>query len=575
MTNRYYTVVALIGIIAALVFIPSIGNCNLFDWDEVNFAECAREMVVSGDYSHVQLNFRPFWEKPPFFIWLQAISMNIFGVNEFAARFPNAVCSIVTLVSLFVIGKKFHSQQFGITWVLLYASTLLPHLYFKSGLIDPWFNLFILLSVYHCINFINNPTGRRELARAALAGLFLGLAVLTKGPAALVIVAGTVLVFHIWTRKTGELFSKPMLVFIASSLLVSASWFLIEWAKGNGHIIKEFVDYQVRLFQTGDAGHGGPFAYHFIVLLLGCFPASIIFIASYFKFLELTPFQRLFRKVFISLFWVVLLLFSFAQTKIIHYSSLCYFPLTLVATIGLVQYSGSLQFRPWVRALYWIIAALFSIAFTAIGFTEQIKDSLIRSGIIADEFARRNLQADVHWSGFEFLNGLVFLAGAALIYYAIKNNKRRLLIAGLVVNLVFINVAIATIIPKVELYSQHAAIDFYRSCAGKNVDIETHGFKSYAYIFYSNRTPHDFSNPHQVKYINRQLDVMEKEGHSRIASFSISNMLWMEHGIIDRPAFIVVKTPLEADLASNSQLHKLYSRNGYSFYVRMPAAPAK
>jgi 4-amino-4-deoxy-L-arabinose transferase-like glycosyltransferase len=66
------------------VFICSIG-------DEINFAESAREMIVTGDYSKVQINFNPFWEKPPLFIWMQVLSMKIFGINEFAARFPNAV----------------------------------------------------------------------------------------------------------------------------------------------------------------------------------------------------------------------------------------------------------------------------------------------------------------------------------------------------------------------------------------------------------------------------------------------------------------------------------------------------
>src|ERR1041384_4475510 len=102
-------VIFLIALISAIIFIPFIGSCPLFDWDEVNFAECAREMLVSGDYSNVKLNYRPFWEKPPLFIWLQALSMNIFGVNEFAARFPNAVCSIVSFIALFIAGKKFHS----------------------------------------------------------------------------------------------------------------------------------------------------------------------------------------------------------------------------------------------------------------------------------------------------------------------------------------------------------------------------------------------------------------------------------------------------------------------------------
>ena len=79
-------------VISTALFVPFIGNCNLFDWDEVNFAECAREMLVTGNYAQVQIAFKPFWEKPPLFIWMQAGRMNLFGINEFSARFPNAIC---------------------------------------------------------------------------------------------------------------------------------------------------------------------------------------------------------------------------------------------------------------------------------------------------------------------------------------------------------------------------------------------------------------------------------------------------------------------------------------------------
>src|SRR3970040_833103 len=87
----------LIIILSSLLFIPFLGNVHLFDWDEINFAECAREMLVSGNYSMVQINFEPFREKPPLFIWMQALSMNLFGINEFSARLPNAICGIITL----------------------------------------------------------------------------------------------------------------------------------------------------------------------------------------------------------------------------------------------------------------------------------------------------------------------------------------------------------------------------------------------------------------------------------------------------------------------------------------------
>ena len=56
-------------LLGAAFFIPGIGGVRLFDWDEINFAESAREMLLTGDWFDVQINFEPFWEKPPLFIW--------------------------------------------------------------------------------------------------------------------------------------------------------------------------------------------------------------------------------------------------------------------------------------------------------------------------------------------------------------------------------------------------------------------------------------------------------------------------------------------------------------------------
>ncbi len=138
----------IITVIGALLFIPFLGHVHLFDWDEINFAESAREMLVTGNYSRVQIDFEPFWEKPPLFFWLQALSMHLFGVNEFAARFPNAICGIFTLNIIFWIASKHNSPRVGMWWVLCYLGAFTPHFYFKSGIIDPWFNLFIFLGIY-------------------------------------------------------------------------------------------------------------------------------------------------------------------------------------------------------------------------------------------------------------------------------------------------------------------------------------------------------------------------------------------------------------------------------------------
>ena len=68
-----------IAIAALLLFVPGLGAVHLFDRDEINFAEIAREMLVTGQWSQPSVGFRPFYEKPPLFMWLQAASMSIFG----------------------------------------------------------------------------------------------------------------------------------------------------------------------------------------------------------------------------------------------------------------------------------------------------------------------------------------------------------------------------------------------------------------------------------------------------------------------------------------------------------------
>src|SRR5690606_16075066 len=140
-----YTLIVLFG---ALLFLPFLGQVHLFDWDEINFAESAREMIATGDYLRVHINYEPFWEKPPLFIWLQVLSMKWLGINEYAARFPNALVGIITLAILFYIGKRVVNRRMASWWVLLYAATWLPHFYFKSGIIDPLFNLLIFLAFF-------------------------------------------------------------------------------------------------------------------------------------------------------------------------------------------------------------------------------------------------------------------------------------------------------------------------------------------------------------------------------------------------------------------------------------------
>src|ERR1700679_1988920 len=124
-SNRNILAPITIVLLGAVLFLPFLGKVHLFDWDEINFAECAREMVAAKQYFLVTINYLPFWEKPPLFIWMQALSMKLFGVSDYAARLPNAICGIVTMLVLFRIGTLYKDKRFGLLWVLAYIGSML------------------------------------------------------------------------------------------------------------------------------------------------------------------------------------------------------------------------------------------------------------------------------------------------------------------------------------------------------------------------------------------------------------------------------------------------------------------
>ncbi|MDY0279494.1 MAG: glycosyltransferase family 39 protein [Salinivirgaceae bacterium] len=534
----------IIFVLSSLIFIPFLGQVHLFDWDEINFAESAREMLVSGDFLTVQINFEAFWEKPPLFIWMQALSMSIFGVNEFAARFPNAICGIATLLILYAIGKKTSNKQFGIIWVLAYAGSILPFLYFKTGIIDPWFNLFIFLGIYFAINYTDSDFVGSKSVQATLAGLAIGLGILTKGPVALLIFAIVGIVLLIIKRFKIKFTLKEIALFTIALILTGGFWFILQIMVGNYTILADFIEYQIRLFKTQDAGHGGFLLYHFVVVFLGVFPASVFALGGFRKQKELSTSEDHFRLIMVILLLTVLILFTIVKTKILHYSSLAYFPVTYLAARFINSVLKKEQRIPmWQNSLIAFLGFSLALPMFGISMFNKIKPWLLQEGRIKDDFAVANLGADVVWTGFEFIIGLILLFG--LFHYFRKANKtpKQGLLVLSISSILYINLTLLFVITKVEGYTQNAAIEFYKTLQNKDVYIETLGFKSYAHLFYT-----------QKKEV--------EEHRSR-------NKDWLLKGDIDKDAYFVSKiTSMDNLLKLYPTLLVLDEKNGFVFYKR-------
>ncbi len=564
----------LVALAAAILFIPFLGAVHLFDWDEINFAECAREMIVSHDYSTAQINFFPFWEKPPVFIWMQVVSMKIFGINEFAARFPNALCGIATLVIVFHIGQKLYDKRFGLLWALAFAGSLLPHFYFKSGIIDPWFNLFIFLGIYRMMlythDYVHALPGALFNRNILLSALFIALAVLTKGPVAALVFGLCFLIFRL-IQKKAIMAWKHFFLFCLTSAVIGGVWFLILVLKGRTDIIIEFLNYQVRLFSTADADHGGPFYYHWVVLLIGCFPASVLAVKGFFRNAYDTPYQKHAKKWMLILFWVVLILFSLVKTKIVHYSSLCYFPLTFLAAYTAYKLiTGETEWKKWMTILMAFIGGILGILLTSIQFVAVWKNQILASGMIHDKFAEGNLQSDVHWYGWEFGIGILFLAGViGCILLVIKKKIRTAVLCLFILTLLATDLSALVFADRVEGYSQRAAIEFYETLKNKDCYVDVAGFKSYAHLFYSAKKPEANQSPLFIRFLKEQTPPA-KQG-SQLDPMLLDNTYsnWLKRGPVDKPVYIVCKNTFEAEFTRDYPLFKkLYAKNGFVFFLR-------
>jgi len=254
----------------------------------------------------------------------------------------------------------------------------------------------------------------------------------------------------------------------------------------------------------------------------------------------------------IILLLVVLLVFSLVETKIVHYSSLAYFPVTYLAasTVYKILNNHIKNFR-WLNLLYASMGLLYGIVIIALPQLMLRKEDILASGIIKDAFVEGNLGADVIWTGWESLIGVIFILGVILFLVLLKTRK------SLAYPLLFLNVTLMTylvilvFVPRAEGYSQNALIEFCKDRQKEDCYVSTLGMKSYAHLFYTDRQE-------PVKDESRETG-------------------WLIDGDTDKPVYFILRNKSASGyLERYQQLEVYYEKNGYVFLKRdTPDKPAR
>ena len=248
-----------------------IGGLPLTGPDEPRYARVTEEMRDAGTWTTPILQGRPWLEKPPLYYWLARPFYSIFEATEVAARAGTALCAMVAAFAIFWAGNAIWTPLAGKTGALILMTTLGLAGFGRSATTDMGFTCFLTIALAIMAVAVERDIGKKVFA----AYIFLGIAILGKGPVAGVLVAGVVLLFWLLNER-GVAFRRLRPV---SGLLIAAvvalPWFLLAYLE-NGYIFIStfFINHNLARYFTDIHHHSQPFFYYLPVLIALFFPWS-------------------------------------------------------------------------------------------------------------------------------------------------------------------------------------------------------------------------------------------------------------------------------------------------------------
>lgn len=84
-SRRAFLASLLAALAFAAVLLPSLGRTRLMDVDEVIHSRAALEAARDGHWLPLTIEGRPWWEKPPLWPWLAALSIKAGLQQELAS----------------------------------------------------------------------------------------------------------------------------------------------------------------------------------------------------------------------------------------------------------------------------------------------------------------------------------------------------------------------------------------------------------------------------------------------------------------------------------------------------------
>lgn len=179
--------------------------------DSAKYAAVSRQILETGDFLHLQVRGEPYLQKPPLLFWLGALSFKVFGMSIVAFKLPTLLITMLGIWSTFRLGTRMYGRTAGILSAVIFGSSEAVLLYTMDVHTDLLLTSFVIFSTWQLLEFLE----RRSALPFVLGFAGMGLAMISKGLAGLVIPAVAVLAWMVAKRDWKALFSPWWLAGIA------------------------------------------------------------------------------------------------------------------------------------------------------------------------------------------------------------------------------------------------------------------------------------------------------------------------------------------------------------------------
>jgi 4-amino-4-deoxy-L-arabinose transferase-like glycosyltransferase len=264
-------------------YFSHLGAIGFVGPDEPRYAWIARDMVETGDWVTPRLYGKPWFEKPPLFYWGAALSFKLFGVSEAAARLPSALSALLATLALAWLALRLYGAETA-RWLLLLLPTTVGMIGFSHAAATdmPFSGMLTIAMVCSAVvlgltrNEHTPIVPRTRWPALFLFGFFLGLAVLAKGPAAIILSGGAIFFWALFTKRWREALRLLHPVALASFCLTALPWYIL-CARRNPDFLHIFIiEHNFKRYLTPEFQHIQAFWFYAPVLLVAFLPWTAV-----------------------------------------------------------------------------------------------------------------------------------------------------------------------------------------------------------------------------------------------------------------------------------------------------------